>query len=106
MSGIQRTATVTSRTPLDWAHVPDLGFGRSPKLHGMQGVRANPRSSSQPAEVSAATSLGYLKDFACRCHYHASVCKAPVVVFRRGGHGGTRGFGSKSSANRRGSGAT
>jgi hypothetical protein len=32
---------------LDWAHVPDLGFGRRPKLHGMQGVRgSNPLSST------------------------------------------------------------
>ena len=33
------TVTVTSRRPVGWAPVPDLGWGRSPKLHGMQGVR-------------------------------------------------------------------
>jgi hypothetical protein len=27
-----------STRPLDWAPVPDLRWGRSPKLHGMQGV--------------------------------------------------------------------
>ena len=37
--GIQRTITVTSRRPVGWAPVPDLVWGRSPKLHGMQGVR-------------------------------------------------------------------
>jgi len=41
MSGIQRTATVNSRRLLGWAHVPDLGNRSGPKLHGMQGVRAD-----------------------------------------------------------------
>jgi hypothetical protein len=36
MGGIQRSATVTSRRPVGWARVPDLGWGSRPKLHGMQ----------------------------------------------------------------------
>jgi hypothetical protein len=36
-SGIQRTTTVTSRRPVGWAHIPDLRYGRRPKLHGMHG---------------------------------------------------------------------
>jgi hypothetical protein len=35
-SGLQRTVTVTSRRPVGCAHIPDLGWGRRPKLHGMQ----------------------------------------------------------------------
>jgi hypothetical protein len=36
-SGIQRTTTVTSRRPVGWARIPDLGDFSGPKLHGMQG---------------------------------------------------------------------
>jgi hypothetical protein len=39
-SGMQRSATVTQRRPLDRAPTPDLGWKRRPKLHGMQGVIA------------------------------------------------------------------
>jgi hypothetical protein len=35
-SGIQRTITVTRIRLLGRASVPDLRWGRSPKLHGMQ----------------------------------------------------------------------
>jgi hypothetical protein len=46
-SGIQRALTVTQSRPLGWAPVPDLQWGRRPKLHGMQGVRgSNPLSST------------------------------------------------------------
>jgi hypothetical protein len=38
-SGIQRSATVTSRRPFRWASPSDLGWGRRPKLPGMQGSR-------------------------------------------------------------------
>jgi hypothetical protein len=38
-SGIQRTLTVTRSKPLGWPPVPDLRWGRRPKLHGMQGVK-------------------------------------------------------------------
>jgi hypothetical protein len=37
-SGMQRTVTVNWRRPFDWAHVVDLGWGRRPKLHGMQAL--------------------------------------------------------------------
>ncbi len=37
-SGIQRTVTVSRRGPMAWAVGSDLGWGRRPKLHGMQGV--------------------------------------------------------------------
>ena len=47
-SGIQRTVTVTPSRPVGWARVPDQGWGRRPKLHGMQGVRgSNPLSSTR-----------------------------------------------------------
>jgi hypothetical protein len=39
-SSIQRTVTVTPRRPVGRAHVPDLGWGRRPKLHGMQAETA------------------------------------------------------------------
>ena len=37
-SGMQRSVTVTRRRRLGRAHAADLGRGRRPKLHGMQGV--------------------------------------------------------------------
>jgi len=37
-SGIPRTITVTPRRPMGWTHASDLGWGRSPKLHGMQAL--------------------------------------------------------------------
>jgi hypothetical protein len=37
---MQRSVTVTRRRRLGWAPVPDLGWRRRPKLHGMQGVKA------------------------------------------------------------------
>jgi hypothetical protein len=37
-SGIQRTVTVTRRRESGWVHGPHLGWGRRPKLHGMQAV--------------------------------------------------------------------
>jgi hypothetical protein len=37
-SGVQRTVMVTRRTPLRRSRVADLGWGRGPKLPGMQGV--------------------------------------------------------------------
>jgi hypothetical protein len=37
-SGIQRTTTVIGSGLLRWALASDLGWGRSPKLHGMQVV--------------------------------------------------------------------
>jgi hypothetical protein len=47
-SGIPRTITVTSGRPMGWTRASDLGWGRSPKLHGMQGVRgSNPLSSER-----------------------------------------------------------
>jgi hypothetical protein len=47
-SGMQRTTTVTRRKRSGSAHGSDLGWGRRPKLHGMQGVRgSNPLSSTR-----------------------------------------------------------
>ena len=40
MSGIWRTVMVTRRRPLSGPPAPDLGDLGSPKLHGMQGVKA------------------------------------------------------------------
>jgi hypothetical protein len=42
-NGIQRTTTVTPIGPLGWASASDLASWRSPKLHGMQGVKLAPR---------------------------------------------------------------
>ena len=40
---------------MSWAHIPDLGWVRRPKLHGMQGVRgSNPLSSTPQHRRSAA----------------------------------------------------
>jgi hypothetical protein len=54
-SGIPRTTTVTSRDRLSWLPALDLGGWRSPKLHGIHGVRAR---SSQPTTDPAGSSLG------------------------------------------------
>jgi hypothetical protein len=56
-SGIQRTVTVNSRRPLDWAPASDLGWGKRPKLHGMQGVRgSSPLSSTtRPSNLACPT---------------------------------------------------
>jgi hypothetical protein len=46
-SGHQRIVTVNWRRPLDWVPASELGWGRRPKLHGMQGVRgSNPLNST------------------------------------------------------------
>jgi hypothetical protein len=37
-SVMQRSVMVSSRRSVGWALVPDLGWGRRPKLHCMQGV--------------------------------------------------------------------
>jgi hypothetical protein len=50
--GMQRSATVTRRGPMAWAQRSDLGWGRKPKLHGMQGVKALCRPCpARPADL-------------------------------------------------------
>jgi hypothetical protein len=44
MSGLQRSITVTLRGPFGRTHAPDLGWAKSPKLHGMQAVKGPPGS--------------------------------------------------------------
>jgi hypothetical protein len=47
-----------SRRPLGWAPAPDLGWGRRPKLHGMQGVRgSNPLTLHPRSAALSATDL-------------------------------------------------
>jgi hypothetical protein len=58
-SGIQRTITVTRTGPLGWAPVPDLRWGRSPKLHGMQGVRTRILWTRWPVPSRSAHRRGY-----------------------------------------------
>jgi hypothetical protein len=38
---MQRIVTVTRTRPPGRAHAADLGWGRSPKLHGMQEVKVD-----------------------------------------------------------------
>ena len=53
-SGIKRTVTVTRRGSLSGPLTPDLGWGRRPRLHGMQGVTWTRRSRlSCPSGVRA-----------------------------------------------------
>ena len=59
-SGIQRTVTVTQTGPIGWAHIPDLGWGRRPELHGRQGVRAGCGGAGagwHPPTVTGGTAL-------------------------------------------------
>ena len=38
---------------MDWAHVPDLGWGRRPKLHGMQEVSIKSTITDAASETQA-----------------------------------------------------
>ena len=65
-SGMQRSVTVNSRRPMGWAHIPDLGWGRRPKLHGMQGVQGlrsaqldHYSATVAPAQLSVASARGH-----------------------------------------------
>src|SRR4029453_17071425 len=55
---MQRTVTVNSRRPVGWAHISDLGWGRRPKLHGMQGSGDDRPLPSRPAKVDLVTQPG------------------------------------------------
>src|SRR5215216_4902528 len=69
MSGNQRTLTVNRRESMSWAHAPDLGWGRRPKLHGMQGLRGSNPLSSTRHNASAALPLRVIARDLPESHY-------------------------------------